>query len=442
MEQETLFDLGPDWVGFDKDVRDVLGRGRPGDEAQRVALDVAGASPERVVVPKSLAQVSELVRAIVKRGLCVVPLGLGAHAATAGPPDRPFVALCLSELKRIVDFQPSNMTLTIEGGATLEAVQATAARGGQWLPLDPPLEGRTTIGGLIAANLSGPARFSQGTVRDLLIGVKVVAADGTIVQGGGRVVKNVAGYDLPKLYCGSEGTLGIIVEATFKLRPRPEEFKILQLRCGSAPQTQEVLTRLVGSRLEPSFVELLSFVPLGDVGYNIVVGCFGATEQVSYQARQMKAILGDKDPAQELSGEEAHAAMQELRDFRVAGNNALRVKVSLLPTKVMPFVRKLENEGTRNQFRIGLHAHAGNGIVHAKISAVRGVTDNAQVLSGLVERLRGFADELGGSLLVVEASPELRQRVRPWHAPASALMKEIKKKLDPKNVLSPGRFFN
>lgn len=441
MEQETLFDLGPDWAGFDKDLRDILGRGRPGDEQQRVVLEVAGASPERVVFPKSLAQVSGVVRAIVKRGLCVVPLGLGAHTASAGPPDRPFVALCLSGLERVVDFQPSNMTLTIEAGATLETLQTTAARGGQWLPLDPPLEARTTIGGLIAANLSGPARFSQGTVRDLLIGVKVVAADGTIVQGGGHVVKNVAGYDLPKLYCGSEGTLGIIVEATFKLRPRPEEFKILQLRCVNAARTQEVLTHLIVSRLEPSFVELLSFVPLGDVGYNIVVGCFGSTEQVSYQVRQMKEILGGEDPVQELSGEEARAAMQELRDFPVAGNNALRVKASLLPTKVMPFMRKLENEGKRNQLRLALHAHAGNGIVHVKIPAVRGVTDNAQVLSGLVARLRGSAVELGGSLLLVEGSPELRKHASSWNTPASALMKKIKEKLDPKNVLSPGRFF-
>lgn len=382
-----------------------------------------------------------MVDAVARRGLCLVPLGLGAHAAAAGPPDRPFVALSLSRLNRVVDFQPSNMTLTIEAGATLATLQGAAARSGQWLPLDPPLATRTTIGGLIAGNLSGPARFSQGTVRDLLIGLKVVTAAGTLVHGGGQVVKNVAGYDLPKLYCGSEGTLGIIVEATFKMRPRPAEIQLLQVRCDTASRTRELLGRLVVSGLEPSFVELLSFVPQRDVGYNIVVGCFGTGDQLAYQLVELKGILAAAGPVQELAGQGAQTALQELRDARVSGQNALRIKASLLPSDVMSFVAKLENEGEANGLRIALQAHAGNGIVYARLRAAAGNGDANHAMASVVTGLRALVDELGGYVLVTDGPLDLRKRLGPWNASASTrvLMKRLKEKLDPRNILAPGR---
>ena len=441
MEQEPLFDLGPDWAGFDKDVTSALGKAGAGDVTLRGTFDVAGAVPERVVSPRSIPQVSAVVRAVAQRGLSVVPLGLGTHAASAGPPDRPFVALSLSGLNRVIDFKPSNMTFTVESGATLESVQAAAARAGQWLPLDPPLADKTTIGGLIAGNLSGPVRFSQGTVRDLLIGLKVVGADGALIHGGAQVVKNVAGYDLPKLYCGSEGTLGIIVEATFKVRPLPSEIQVLQLRCDTVERTQDLLGCLVVSGLEPSFVELLSFVPRRDVGYNLVVGCLGAGEQLSYQMEHLRAILAAAGPVQVRVGEAAQAAMRELRDFRVAGTNPLRIKASLLPSNVMSFVAMLEKEGEANGIRIALQAHAGNGIVYARLREATGSSDVTEMLAALVVRLRAAVEELDGSLLVTDGPPELRQRL-PAGWPSGGLMKKLKEKLDPKNILSPGRFLS
>src|SRR5581483_1573581 len=208
--------------GLCRDARSAAAGGRmtaasaSGDDA------VAGVAPRRVVRPASVDEVRAAVREAGARHDCLVALGRGGHRDLGGPPSRLDLVVRLDALDRIVDHQAGDMTVTVEAGCPLAAVQSVLAGAGQWLPLDPPRPDATTIGGLVAADLSGPLRASQGTVRDLLLGIAVVGADGALVRGGGRVVKNVAGYDLPKLHVGAFGTLGIVVEATFKVRPRPE----------------------------------------------------------------------------------------------------------------------------------------------------------------------------------------------------------------------------
>src|SRR5204863_6149770 len=144
-----------------------------------------------------------------------------------------------------------------EAGRTLDALQAALRARGQWLSLDPPDAARATVGGLIAADASGPRRHLYGTVRDLLIGVTVVTAEGSVVHGGGKVVKNVAGYDLPKLFVGSYGTLGVIVEATFKLRPRPDDERLVCVSFDRLKDASAAVRALMASDLIPNAVELL-----------------------------------------------------------------------------------------------------------------------------------------------------------------------------------------
>ena len=183
---------------------------------------IDGKAPETVVYPTSIAEVSQLLKEANEHGRAISPVGQGAFLHLGGVPKRYEQALCTTALNTLVDYQPADMTVKVGAGMSLAQLQAVLGENRQWLPLDPPCPERATVGGLIAANLNGPARFSQGTVRDFLIGLRVVRSDGTLIKGGGQVVKNVAGYDLPKLYCGSFGTLGVIVEATFMIRPRPE----------------------------------------------------------------------------------------------------------------------------------------------------------------------------------------------------------------------------
>ena len=220
---------------------------------------IDGQAPEAVVYPTSLEEVSRLLKEANENGRALSPVGHGAFLHLGGVPKRYEQALCTTGLSAIVDYQPTDMTITVGAGLSLAQLQAILGENGQWLPLDPPCPERATVGGVIAANLNGPARFSQGTVRDFLIGIKVVRADGTLIKGGGQVVKNVAGYDLPKLYCGSFGTLGVIVEATFMIRPRPEAQTTLVLTFPSAEKAGEVGLKLTGSDMQPFFLELANF---------------------------------------------------------------------------------------------------------------------------------------------------------------------------------------
>ena len=217
---------------------------------------VDGVVPAWVVRPGSVAEVQECVRAAGRARASLVVQGLGAHMSVGAPPARLDVVLGLDRLARVIDHQAGDMTVTVEAGCTLAALAKTLATGDQWLPLDPPRADATTVGGLIAANLSGPLRASQGRVRDLLLGIRVVGADGALVAGGGRVVKNVAGYDLPKLHVGALGTLGVIVEATFKVRPRPACEEAVVIAARSVEAAAEAALGVMASEVAPLWLEV------------------------------------------------------------------------------------------------------------------------------------------------------------------------------------------
>ena len=195
-----------------------------------IAEDVYGKSlgtqPTYIVTPSTAAHVAQAVAQAAERGEAVIPWGGGTGQAYGYVPRRADVLLDLSPMNRILAVEPGDLTVTVEAGATLDAVQDALAPYGQFLPLDPPDSDRATIGGILATNAWGPSRPFYGTARDWLIGLTVVDAQGRTIRGGGKVVKNVTGYDLPKLHVGALGTLGVIVEATFKVAPRPETTRV------------------------------------------------------------------------------------------------------------------------------------------------------------------------------------------------------------------------
>ena len=437
--RETLEPV-PDWAGFDDDLRRSPDAPEAGTAADFNRFAIDGVRPERVARPISVQQVSRTMEVAHARGLAVVPVGFGAHLGPGAAPRRPFLALSLAALDALVDHQPANMTLTAQAGMSLAALQGAAAAGGQWLPVDPPLPEATSVGGLIGANLSGPSRFSQGTVRDLLIGVTVVRADGAVAKSGGRVVKNVAGYDLGKLYCGSLGTLGVIVEATFKLRTSPEARAAVRMTCGDVTRAQALLERILTAPLEPSFIELVAHVPADVSACVLVVGLAGATEDVAGQLTVLRTLVEADDRLEQLSGDEADAALAELRDSRAAGEAFLWLRVSVLPTRLSAFIAALEEESRRAGLETAVQAHAGNGIIHVRIERPEASGSQASGRA-VVDRLRGEAARLGGALVVDRAAPDIKPGLDLWGGiGALPLMKSIKQTLDPRNILSPGRF--
>ena len=254
------------------------------------AFAIAGRAPACAVFPSSVAQVSEVMAFAGDRSLAVVPCGNATHLHTGSPPRRYDIALSLRRLAQVRAHEAADMTVTVDAGMTLAGLNAELASARQWLPLDPPLSDRVTAGGLIAADLNGPLRLSQGKVRDLLIGITVVLADGKVTKAGGRVVKNVAGYDLGKLFTGSRGTLGVIVEATFKVRPRPDHMRIVCVVAPDLAAAAELGVAVLDTGIAPLFVELLDAdhvdgtgSPLPARAPGIAIGLAGIREEVDAQ---------------------------------------------------------------------------------------------------------------------------------------------------------------
>jgi len=421
LESELAAIVGPQGVRSDSD---------------REAYCVDGLRPGRVLLPRTVDQVAAVLRVASEEGLSVVPCGRGAFLGLGFPPRRYDIALSLRLLDGTLRYDPDDMTVTVEAGVLLSRLQETLGRSGQWLPVDPPLEDRVTVGGLIAADLSGPLRFSHGTARDFLLGVAAVRADGSTVRGGGKVVKNVAGYDLPKLYCGSLGTLGVLVEATFKVRPRPKETRLASASFSSAKEGMELALALCGSELQPLFLELWQR-DIFDGQATLYIGFGGMSEEVAYQLDRLSALTGG-GAVRVWEQEEGGLELRRLRDFPAGAGAALACKLSLPPASVAAFLAEVGEEVEGRDVSVGYLARAGSGIVYLRFCPAGA---SAAIVS-FVEWLRVLAKRLGGYAVVEGVEPALKERIDVWGYAEGALvlMKKLKEKLDPKGILSPGRF--
>ncbi|NOT57318.1 MAG: FAD-binding oxidoreductase [Deltaproteobacteria bacterium] len=406
-----------------------------GDNGARFAID--GRVPQEIVFPESTEQAAGMLHVAAEHQRAVSPVGTGAFLHIGGLPRRYDLALCLQRMNRVLDYQPTDMTIAVEAGISLARLQQVLGEQNQWLPIDPPWPERVTVGGLIAMNLSGPSRFSQGTIRDFLIGIKVIRADGTVIKSGGRVVKNVAGYDLAKLYCGSFGTLGVIAEAIFKIRPRPEARTVVALGFPTAEQAMAVVLRVLGTELQPTLIELTN-CDVGELGakrspYQLYIGFAGSVEEIAYQHNRLQEIAG-------ASGEQQSALPDAIRDFPVSGDAALRCKVSLLPSQITPFCQAVEEESPVRGLSVEMVAHAGNGILYCRLPQ-RDNPSREKLLS-FVDWLRILAKKLGGTVVIEAIDPTLKDRVDVWGHVGSSfpLMKRLKETLDPQGMINPGRF--
>src|SRR6516162_278862 len=254
-------------------------------------IDTFGQLP--VVEAGSVEEVGGLVRQAAAQGQAVYPVGGRTMLDYGLPPTRPGLGIDLTKLDKIIDYPARDMTITVQAGITLAKLQETLATENQRLPIDVPRADQATLGGALATNASGPRRYGFGTLRDYVIGISVINDEGQEIKAGGRVVKNVAGYDLCKLFVGSLGTLGIITQVTLKLKPRPEEHALLTLGCG-AEAVGPLLDGLYRSRTRPVCLELLNAAAARQVGmaagaelpdapWVIVVGFEGNREAVGWQ---------------------------------------------------------------------------------------------------------------------------------------------------------------
>lgn len=403
---------------------------------------VEGRTPEAAVFPGSVEDVAAVVRHAAAADAAILPWGGGTAIAVGQPPPRAGIVLGLRRLSRVLEHEPGDLTVTTEAGLTLGRLQETLRARGQWLSLDPPDADRATVGGLIAANAAGPRRHLYGTVRDLLIGVTVVTADGGIVRGGGKVVKNVAGYDLPKLFIGSWGTLGIIVEATFKLRPVPDDERLLAVRFDRLKDCGTAARALLAGELIPNAVEILDSAAATTLGLGaaaaLVVGVDGLREQVEWQAAELTALVGplggrDVTPLPPATWPRLATIARDAFD-----SPAALMTFSVLPTLVVDTMEQGALAARQRGLSSAWAAHAGVGVVSGALLAGREVAAVATVLT----EWRALAAAGSGHATLTSAPLAMKSQVPVWGdaGPAGRIMQRIKAQLDPGNVLNPGRF--
>jgi len=409
-----------------------------------------GRAPEAVVLPGSKEEVAAVLLAAGAADLPVTPWGGGTKLGIGAPPQRLGLVLGLKRLNRLLEHEPGDLTATVQAGMTLGALQRELGTRGQWLSLDPAHADEATLGGIVSSNAAGPRRHLYGACRDLVIGLTVVTAAGTLVKGGGKVVKNVAGYDLPKLFVGAFGTLGVIVEATVKLRPRPEADRMVMARFASLKEAGAAARAVMGSDLLPSALDLVDGETLralelgGPDGAALLIGVDGIAEQVHWQCTEVERML-------RLQGlVDARVLDADARDaaWRARGGlgrgafpeTAAVMRWVVLPAQVADVMEQGMGVALRAGLPVALAAHAGVGVVEAVLAGGEGA-DATKVSDVLIE-WRTLVRAAGGQALVESAPLAIKERVPVWDdlGPALRIMQRIKSQLDPSGLLNPGRF--
>ncbi|MBY0279608.1 FAD-binding oxidoreductase, partial [Candidatus Binatia bacterium] len=338
----------------------------PGTSEDALAID--GVVPRRVVDPCSVDEVRDVLRTAAAAGEATIASGRGRHLSLGEPPTRCDVLLRLAGLARIREHHAADMTITIEAGCPLADVDGALAREGQWLGIDAPTPEETTVGGFLAANLSGPLRASHGTARDLLLGLRWVSPRGELVAAGGKVVKNVAGYDLHRTHVGALGTLGVLVEATFKVRPRPPHERALLIACRDA---RHAIATALDARdaAEPSWLEAASGEALGiDGAAGIAIGWLGIAPELDDAEHRVRACVDGIPGAgvqAVLTDADAAALRRRLADLSLAPV-ATVLRVATLPDALGETLASLLAPDA--QAVAGWAAHAANGVARVLIA--------------------------------------------------------------------------
>ncbi len=397
----------------------------PADRAPEFAVD--GVIPGTVVAPATVEQVAQVLRFANGHGLAVIPWGRGTHMHIGNVPRRYDIALSLARLDRVVEHEPADLTVTCQAGITLTDLQRRLAAAGQLVPLSVR-SGEATVGGVLAANASGPARHAYGAARDFTIGLRVVTADGRITRAGGRVVKNVAGYDLCKLYVGSLGTLGVIVEATFKVMPLPKAQRSMALGFDSAADACALAAEVERRGLSLRALELLNPAASAAAGlprerWGLLADLAGTPAAADRSAREIAELT------RHSAVPYAAQLPQGARPVLAAGQ--LLCKASLLPSKLPALAGALEAVDPPP----AVVAWPTVGIVYASWR-------QTPAPEALVSRSREAVSRLGGTLVVVICPSELKRDIDVFGdlPPSFELMRRLKDQLDPKGILSPGRF--
>jgi len=423
------------------------------DQAACAALEVDGKVPQFIIFPKTSEEVAAVLRCAAEHELGVIPCRNGTKLAVGNPPRRYDVALSLKDMNRVWHYEPADLTITAEAGMKFGDFQHFVSRDGLWLPLDPPGGSRASLGGIVATNACGPLRLGYGAPRDMVLGMKIATGEGKVVKTGGRVVKNVTGYDVGKLLIGSYGTLGVIVEASFKLFPLPRQRATFAIPVGTLGIGRDLRRRVLQSPLTPArmvlmdagAVRMAASTPPGREAKEpeIWLEMAGSRRVIERCERELGELAKASGVAlRSVEPIEAEAAWARITDLRTClpepSLGAIILKATLPDSACEELISRAEQEAEGEKVRLAAFAQLGVGTVHI---CVLGDSPASGTIN-LVQRVRASTEALGGAMVVERCPSSVKGQIDVWGAPKDDfdLMRKLKTLWDPKGILSPGRF--
>ena len=427
------------------------------DEVGRRTYAVDGVEPFAMCWPGTASEVAASLQVADRLGVAISPRGSGTKVSLGNRPRACDLIVSTERLNRVIDYAPANLTVTVEAGVTLAALQSALAQGGQVLPIDPPHSRLATIGGVLAANASGPRRLGYGSGRDLVIGTRSATASGKMVRSGGRVVKNVAGYDLGKLYIGSLGTLVLLVEVNLKVTPIPASQTTVLGWFSSLEGLASAGRAVCRSALMPGALEVLNARaasaindPLlsGQGGRYLLVALGtapggGAVRQADEFARIFREC-GAEDVVQVADGADHQlwTAIGSLGESDAAKED-IALKAAVPPGQLLEAWRILEKRIPALGGNPAIFGRAGSGVFYVSwVPASASLNGHrADTVAG-VQAIRREIVGLGGSLVVERCPTILKEHLDVWGNVGNSLglMRNLKAALDPRGIMNPGRF--
>jgi len=422
-------------------------------QAELEYYSVDGVRPEVIVFPSEESQVKRILESAYRYNAVVIPRGHGSKMGLGNIPSRANIILSLERLNSVIEFLPDDLTVTFQAGITPPKLRRQLLPKNLTFPIDPPCSRRTspvvaTLGGIVAANSNGPGRLKYNSLRDLIMGMKVILADGTVIKTGGKTVKNVSGYDMTKLFIGSLGTLGVIVEITARLSPLPESGQTVLASFAELHQATNAVRKILKSELLPKSIELFSSVGADLLGMPsehllLVIDIEDVEEAVNRQSEEIKQICEEENVlhVSDIQERERDALLGRIQDWTMIdaeSDSQVCCKVSVPIGRVEEALQTIENAAEQGKLDTAIMSHAGSGIIYVILTPQ---TDQAQ-FEATIENLALMAQQLGGNSIVEHAAPKIKRNVDVWGVKGSDvdLMRQIKEQLDPKEILNPGRF--
>jgi glycolate oxidase FAD binding subunit len=430
--------------------------------AEIASRRVDGISPSVVVRPADTAQISEILRFAASERLAVIPCGGGTKLGIGSPPSHYEIALDLSRLNRVLAYDPKDLTLGVEPGVRMAELARVLAEQKQFLPLAVPFADRATIGGIVAANSSSPLRHAYGAVRDFCLGMEFVTGEGVVAKSGGRVVKNVTGYDLHKLLIGSLGTLAVITRVNFRTFPLPPAQGTFVATFSEAAAAFGFCRAIAHSVLTPQVMEVAdpgashvlfsanTPARIAPRAWSVVISAAGQPEVVDRHGRELGHMSGKAGAEEFLRMEEgeARSVFAGLCEFpRLildSAPSAAIFRIGIVPTAMGGLLGELATVAGRNRFDLVTLTRA-SGIIYAAVLPKEGETPVTAAIAKVAQEVFETCGEsrIEASAMLEWCPPDVKIAIGGAWGPSRqdfALMKRVKYSFDPKGVLSPGRF--